>query len=118
MRDHDIGFLPVGENDRLIGTLTDRDIVIRVVASRKDPVDVPVSEAMSKKLFYCFDDQSIDEICQNMASMQVLRMPVVNRAKRLVGAVSFTDLAKAATATVYCNAKKQIGSAPSAKKAA
>lgn len=112
MRDSDVGFLPVGENDRLIGTLTDRDIVTRVVASKKDAAEVSVRDAMSKKLLYCYDDQSTDEIAQNMAAMQVKRLPVVNRAKRLVGIVSFADLAAAATPTVFTNAQKQIAAKP------
>jgi CBS domain-containing protein len=112
MRESDVGFLPVGENDRLIGTLTDRDIVTRVVASKKDASEVSVRDAMSKKLLYCYDDQTVDEICQNMAAMQIRRLPVVNRAKRLVGVVSFPDLAKAATPTTFANAEKQIASKP------
>lgn len=112
MRDSDVGFLPVGENDRLIGTITDRDITIRVVASKRDAAEVSVREAMSKKLLYCYDDQTADEICQNMAAMQVKRLPVVNRAKRLVGVVSFADLAKAATPTTFANAENQIVTKP------
>ena len=112
MRDDDVGFLPVGENDRLIGTLTDRDIVTRVVASRRDATEISVRDAMSKKLLYCFDDQDVDAITQNMAAMQVRRLPVVNRAKRLVGTVSFADLARAATPTTYTNAQKQIAAKP------
>lgn len=112
MRDSDIGFLPVGENDRLIGTITDRDIVTRVVASKRDSAEVSVRDAMSKKLLYCYDDQTADEIAQNMAAMQIRRLPVVNRAKRLVGAVSFADLAVAATPTIFANAQKQIVTKP------
>lgn len=108
MRDEDIGFLPVGENDRLIGTLTDRDIVIRVVASKREAGEISVRDAMSKKVCYCFDDQEIDGVVQNMAAMQVRRLPVVNRAKRLVGAVSFADLAGVATPGVFAAAEKQI----------
>jgi predicted transcriptional regulator len=108
MRDQDIGFLPVAENDRLIGTLTDRDIVIRMVAARRDPTEIPVRDAMTKKIYYCFDDQDIDAVTQNMAAMQVRRLPVVNRQKRLVGTISFADLARTATPTVFTNAFKQI----------
>ncbi len=112
MRDQDIGCVPVGENDRLIGTLTDRDIVIRVIASKRDATEIPVRDAMSKKLLYCFDDQTADEIVQNMAAMQIRRLPVVNRQKRLVGMVSFADLAKAATPDLYAKAQAQIVSKP------
>lgn len=112
MKDEDIGFLAVGEHDRLIGTLTDRDIVTRLVASKRDAYELPVRDAMSKKLFYCFDDQDIDAATQNMATMQIRRLPVVNRAKRLVGVVSLSDLAKYASPTVFTNAFKQICSKP------
>lgn len=112
MREQDIGFLPVGENDRLIGVLTDRDIVTRVVATKKDTTEISVRDAMSKKLLYCFDDQDVDAATQNMAAMQVRRLPVVNRAKRLVGTVSFADLATAATAVTFVNAQKQICAKP------
>lgn len=112
MRDKDIGFLPVGENDRLIGTLTDRDIVTRVVATKRDATEISVRDAMSKKVYYCYDDQDVDAATQNMAAMQVRRLPVVNRAKRLVGMVSFADLAAAATAVTFLNAQKQIAAKP------
>jgi len=112
MRDLDIGCVPVGENDRLIGALTDRDIVTRVIASKRDATEIPVRDAMSKKLLYCFEDQTVDEIVQNMAAMQIRRLPVVNRQKRLVGMVSFADLAKAATPDLYAKAQAQIVSKP------
>lgn len=112
MRDQDIGFLPVAENDRLIGTLTDRDIVIRIVASKREATEIPVRDAMTKKVYYCFDDQDIDAVTQNMAAMQVRRLPVVNRRKRLAGMVSFADLARAATPQVFVNAEKQITAKP------
>jgi CBS domain-containing protein len=98
MRDEDIGSMPVVENDRLIGMVTDRDIVTRVVAEDKDPRAVIAREAMSPKILYCFDDQSVEDVLQNMGDNQIRRLPVVNRDKRLVGVVSLGDLAKAATA--------------------
>src|SRR6185295_8068877 len=89
----DAGVLPVGENDRLVGVITDRDITIRGVAEGKAPT-AKVSEVMSKEVLYCFDDQDLDEVAQNMADMKVRRLPVVNRDKRLVGIISFGDLAR------------------------
>ncbi len=112
LRDQDIGFLPVGENNRLIGSLTDRDIVTRIVAARRDGTEIPVRDAMTKKVYYCFYDQDVDAVMQNMAAMQVRRLPVVDRNKRLVGTVSFADLAWAATPQVFVNAFKQITSKP------
>ncbi|HMA16168.1 MAG TPA: CBS domain-containing protein [Kiloniellaceae bacterium] len=92
MRDEGVGALPVGQDDRLIGMVTDRDIVCRAVAEGKDPGQTPVSEAMSDKVLYCFDDQSTEEVSANMGENQVRRLPVVNRDKRLVGIVSLGDL--------------------------
>lgn len=93
MADQDIGFVPVAENDKMIGMLTDRDIVIRAVAHGLAPT-APVKDAMSAKTFYCFDDQDAEEVCANMADIKVRRLPVVNREKRLVGVVSLGDLAQ------------------------
>ena len=97
MRDEDIGSTPVVENDRLIGMVTDRDIVIRVVAEDKDPRAVTARDAMSPKVLYCFDDQNVEDVLENMGDNQIRRLPVVNRDKRLVGVVSLGDLAKASS---------------------
>jgi CBS domain-containing protein len=92
MMESDSGSLPVGENDRLIGILTDRDIAIRAVALGKGP-KTPVREVMTEQVMYCFDDQDVREIARTMADQQVRRLPVVNRDKRLVGIVALADLA-------------------------
>lgn len=88
----DIGFLPVGEGDRLLGAITDRDIAVRAVARGKSP-DSPVGEFMTKELLYCFEDEDVDTVMRNMAEIKVRRLPVVNRNKRLVGVVSVADAA-------------------------
>ena len=93
MRDGDFGLLPIGENDRLVGTITDRDITIRAVASGKDPNRAVVRDAMSDGIFYCFEDQPVEEVAAAMGEKQVRRMPVLNRDKRLVGIVALGDLA-------------------------
>jgi CBS domain-containing protein len=98
MRDADIGSTPVVEQDRLIGMVTDRDIVLRVVADGGDPRSATARAAMSPKILYCFDDQTVDEVLENMGHNQVRRLPVVNRDKRLVGVVSLGDLVKASEA--------------------
>ena len=89
----DAGVLPVGEDDRLVGVITDRDITIRAVAEGKSPT-TKVGDVMSHEVLYCFDDQELDDIAQNMAEMKVRRLPVVNRDKRLVGIISLGDLAR------------------------
>jgi CBS domain-containing protein len=93
MADVDVGSLPVGDNDRLVGMITDRDIVIRAVAQGKS-ADTKVSEVMTKEMLYCFDTDEIDDVARNMGKAQVRRLPVVNSDKRLVGIVSLGDLAR------------------------
>jgi CBS domain-containing protein len=93
MKDCDCGVLPVADGDRLVGMITDRDIAIRGLAEGKGP-DAKVREAMTQEVMYCFDDEDIQHVCQNMADIQVRRLPVLNREKRLVGIVSLSDLAK------------------------
>jgi uncharacterized protein (DUF2267 family)/CBS domain-containing protein len=88
----DIGFLPVGENDRLVGTITDRDIVARAVAQGKDG-QWRVRDAMTPDVKYCFENDDVEDAIQNMGDIQVRRLPVVDRNKRLVGVVSLADAA-------------------------
>jgi CBS domain-containing protein len=95
MRDMDIGFLPVCENDKLVGTVTDRDITTRSVAQGRDPRLAPVSEVMTQEVFYCYEDEEVDRIAQYMQENEVRRMLIMNREKRLVGVVSLGDIAKA-----------------------
>lgn len=93
MADQDIGALPVGENDRLIGMITDRDIAVRAVAQGLGP-DTQIREVMSQDVRYCFDDEDLEDAAQNMSGLKVRRLPVLNRDKRLVGILSFSDLAQ------------------------
>lgn len=93
MAECDAGALPVGEGDRLVGVVTDRDIAIRAVAEDKGP-DTPVAEVMTRQVLYCFEDESVDHVAQNMGEQQVRRLPVLNREKRLVGIVSIGDLSR------------------------
>jgi CBS domain-containing protein len=86
------GSIPVGDNDRLIGMITDRDIAIRAVAQGKGP-DTPVREVMSdSQVLYCYEDEEVSNVAKNMSEEQVRRLPVVNREKRLVGIISFGDV--------------------------
>ena len=98
MAEIDAGALPVGENDRLVGMITDRDIAIRAVAQGRS-ADTKVADVMSKEVLYCFDTDEIDDVARNMGKARVRRLPVVNRDKRLVGIVSLGDLARSDDAT-------------------
>ena len=93
MSEIDAGSLPVGENDRLVGMITDRDIAIRAVAQGKGP-DTPVREVMSAEVKYCYEDEDLEHVAENMGDIQVRRLPVVNRDKRLVGIVSLGDISQ------------------------
>lgn len=94
MRDGDFGSLPVAEGDRLVGMITDRDIVTRALTSATgNPKDTTVREVMSENVYYCYEDQDVREVTENMGENQIRRLPVLNREKRLVGIVSLGDLA-------------------------
>jgi CBS domain-containing protein len=92
MKKLDAGVLLVGEHDRLVGMITDRDIAIRGIAEGKGP-DATVQDVMSHEIKYCFEDEEVAHVVENMAALQVRRLPVMNRDKRLVGIVSLGDLA-------------------------
>lgn len=89
-----VGLLPVTNGDRLVGMITDRDIATRGVAMGLGP-DSLVGDVMTEDVKYCFDDQDLDEVTQNMGEIQVRRLPVVNRDKRLVGIIALGDIARA-----------------------
>ena len=93
MAELDAGALPVQQDDRLVGMITDRDIAVRAVAQGKSP-ETPVRDVMSPEVLYCFDDQEIEDVSRNMGEVKVRRLPVVNRDKRLVGIISIGDLAR------------------------
>jgi CBS domain-containing protein len=97
MRSEDIGSLPVAHNDRLIGMVTDRDIVLRAVADGGDIERVTAKQVMSAEVLYCFEDESVAAVLKNMGDNQIRRLPVLDREKRLVGVVSLGDLSRAAT---------------------
>jgi CBS domain-containing protein len=92
MKEGDFGMLPVGQDDRLIGTITDRDIAVRAVAEGKNVDRIKVEEIMSKGVHYCFEDQDVEQIAQDFGRHQIRRLLVLNREKRLVGILSLGDL--------------------------
>jgi CBS domain-containing protein len=90
----DAGILPVGDKDRLVGVITDRDITVRAVAEGKDPKTTLVRDVMSPEVRYCYEDDDIESVAENMAELQVRRLPVVNHEKRLCGLISLADIAR------------------------
>jgi CBS domain-containing protein len=93
MKTMNVGAIPICDGTRLQGMITDRDIVVRVVAEKRNAETVKVQEAMTPEVFYCYDDQPIEEAARVMEEKQVRRLPLVNRQKQLVGIVSLGDVA-------------------------
>ena len=93
MRELDSGALPIGEDDHLLGILTDRDIAVRAVAEGKDPSSTAVREVMSSEVVYCLEDEDEREAAAKMEQHQLRRLVVLDRDQRLVGIVSLGDLA-------------------------
>lgn len=91
MRRIDAGSLPVGENDRLVGMITDRDIAVRAIAQGMGP-DTAVRDVMTTDIRYCFEDEDIESVSRQMGEYKVRRLPVLNRDKRLIGIVSLGDV--------------------------
>ena len=112
MADLDTGALPVGENDRLVGMITDRDITIRAVAEGRDPDKAKVRDAMSEQIRFCFEDEDTQEVEPQDERWAVRRLPVLNRDKRLVGIVSLGDLATGGAEEESRKALEEISDAP------
>lgn len=93
MKQIDAGLLPVGENDRLLGTITERDIAVRAVAAGL-PYDTPIREVMSSGVKYCFEDDSLEDVADLMGEEKLRRILVLDKNKRLIGIVSLGDIAK------------------------
>lgn len=98
MQEHNRGFTPIGDREKLVGVVTDRDIALRGVADGKTPDD-PVSSVMSSKLLYCFQDDDIKDVLQNMQDQSVQRLAVLNNPdnKHFVGVVAISDIAEHCT---------------------
>ena len=92
MADLDSGALPVGEDNRLIGTITGHDIAMHVAAVGLDPGKTTVGQAMSSDVLYCFESESVEEVSEKMRGWWVRRLPAVTCDKRLIGVVSLGDL--------------------------
>jgi CBS domain-containing protein len=93
MKAHDVGVLPVCDGDKLVGMLTDRDIIVRTTADGFHPETVQAGEVMTGDVVYGFEDQEISEASRIMEEKQIRRLPIVNRSKRLVGMLSLGDIA-------------------------
>ena len=103
----DCGLLPVTDNERLVGMISDRDIAIRGVAMGRGP-DSRIGDVMTADVKYCFEDQNIEEVTANMGDIQVRRLPVLSRDKRLVGIIALGDIARARAGDGTAEALSQI----------
>jgi len=101
MQEHDIGAIPIGENDRLIGMVTDRDIVCRCIAAGLDPSTATARDVMTEGIVFCLDKQELDEAARIMETKKIRRLPVINGKKRMVGILSLGD--------VYQTGPKYVG---------
>jgi CBS domain-containing protein len=93
MKTLDIGVLPVCDEEGLVGILTDRDLVVRVLAATRDPKAMLVGEAMTPSVVYCFEDDEVEHAAAIMAGQQIRRLPVLDKNRKLVGIVSVGDIA-------------------------
>ncbi len=103
MAREDIGSVPVHGDDKLIGMVTDRDIVVRAIAEGLDSASTNAGDVMSESIKYCFADDDVDAIAKNMADLGVRRLPVVDSGKRLVGFISLANIASANNARATDN---------------
>src|SRR6059058_5608968 len=92
MRGHDIGAIPIGENDRLIGIVTDRDIVCRCIAAGLDPKTASARDVMSEGIVFCLEKQELDDAARIMEMKKIRRLPVINGKKRMTGMLSLGDV--------------------------
>jgi len=97
MRDEGIGSIPIGENDRLIGMVTDRDIAIKALADGKDVSAMTARDVLTGPILYCRADEDVDDAARLMETHQVRRLPVIDENKRMVGMLSLGDIASCAT---------------------
>lgn len=112
MRELDVGALPVCDEDRLAGMVTDRDLVVRGMAEGRDPYSATVREVMSEGVLYIKADQEVEEAARLMQEKQVRRLPVINREKRLVGILSLGDLAVNSNPAFSGQALKEVSETP------
>jgi CBS domain-containing protein len=93
MKALNVGSIPICERNQLLGMLTDRDIVVRVIAERHNPETQQIQDVMTPQVDYCYEDQDVEEAAQIMQDRQIRRLPIIDRDNRLVGIVSLGDLA-------------------------
>jgi CBS domain-containing protein len=94
MKDLDVGAIPVCDGERLVGMITDRDITIRATAEGRDPSNTTAQETMTPEIYYCFENQNIEDAALLMMEKQIRRLPILDDNKKLVGIISLGDVAE------------------------
>jgi CBS domain-containing protein len=102
MQELDCGFIPIGENDKLIGAVTDRDIVIRTLAEGKDPNKTTLRDVMSERIEFCFEDDDLNKAVKRMENSKVHRLVVLNKDKRMTGILALGDIARLSRDNALC----------------
>jgi len=108
MREYDIGAIPIGENDRLVGMVTDRDIVCRCIALGLDPNSSRARDVMTDGIVFCLERQDLHDAARLMQTRKVCRLPVINAKKRMTGMLSLGDIYQAAPRPLSNNAIKAV----------
>ncbi len=93
MRSANVGILPVLSENRMIGIITDRDIVVRVVSEGKSAANCQVGDVMTEDVHYCLDDDGVEDVARRLGELRVRRMPVLDRSNSPVGIISLDDIA-------------------------
>jgi CBS domain-containing protein len=108
MKQYDIGSIPVGENDRLVGMVTDRDITVRALTNGKDVSKLTARDVMTKGVIWCRDSDSAAEAARLMETEHIRRLPVIDEKKRMVGMLSLGDISHAASQRTAAEALKAV----------
>ena len=109
MRDHDVGAIPIGENDRLVGMVTDRDIVCKgLVQDSFDAHDATARDVMTAEIHCCREDDDLAKAVRHMEELKVRRLPVINKSKRMVGILSLGDVSHSALAELLLECIKNV----------
>ena len=110
MRADDVGALPVGENGTLLGIVTDRDIVIRGLGAKADPLQLAAEDVMTKPLVFCTAEEELEDAVRLMESHCVRRLPVIDHDNKLIGMLSLGDIAAKASASLVAETLRAVTS--------
>ena len=109
MRDHDVGAIPIGENDRLVGMVTDRDIVCKGLAQDNfDTRRVTARDVMTAEIHCCREDEDLAKAVRHMEELKVRRLPVINKSKRMIGMLSLGDVSHSAPVDLLSECIKSV----------